>query len=73
MSRTRSRQLLTTGLVGTGLTAVCCFTPLLAIVFAVLGISAWLGWIDVILLPLLAFFVILTLYALFRRGEAPTR
>ena len=56
--------LLTTGIVGAAVTAICCVTPLLVVLFGLLGISAWLGWIDPILLPLLGLFIALTVYAL---------
>jgi mercuric ion transport protein len=56
--------LLTTGIVGAAVTAICCVTPLLVVLFGLLGISAWLGWIDLILLPLLGLFIALTVYAL---------
>ena len=61
------RKLLTTGVVGTVVAAVCCFTPLLVVLFGALGLSALLGWFDLVLLPALGFFLLLTLYALFRR------
>ena len=61
------RRLLTTGIVGIIITALCCFTPVLAVLFSVVGLSALLGWLDVVLLPALAFFIGLTIYALWRR------
>jgi len=33
--------------------AICCFTPFLVIVFGMAGLSAWLGWIDYLLFPML--------------------
>ena len=45
---------------GTGIMAVCCFTPVLVILFSAVGLSAWLGWLDYVLLPALAIFFILT-------------
>lgn len=59
--------LLATGLVGTGVAALCCFTPVLAVTFAAVGLSALVGWLDLVLLPALAFFIGLTGYALWRR------
>lgn len=66
------RSLLTAGVVGTVLAALCCFTPLLVILFGWLGLSAWLGWLDVVLLPLLGVFVCISVFALVRlaRGRA---
>ena len=59
----RDRALLTTGLVGTVVAAVCCFTPVLAIVLGALGLAAWLGWLDYVLFPALAICLGLTAYA----------
>jgi len=61
------RKLLTTGIVGTVIAALCCFTPVLVILLGAVGLSALLGWIDYVLLPALAFFIALTGYALWRR------
>ncbi len=62
------RRILMIGLAGTALTGLCCFTPLLGLVPGVAGLSAVLGWADMILLPLLAAFVALSVHALTRRG-----
>lgn len=56
--------LLKTGIIGTIVAALCCFTPVLMILFGVLGLSAWVGYLDVVLLPALAIFVLITVYAL---------
>lgn len=61
-----TRSLLRTGIIGTVVTAICCFTPVLVIAFGALGLSAWLGWLDVVLFPLLALFVSLTALAIYR-------
>lgn len=52
--------LLKTGIVGTVVTAICCFTPLLVWLLTAVGLAGTLGWIDRVLLPLLALFVLLT-------------
>lgn len=61
------RRLLATGIVGTVIAALCCFTPILAVLFGLVGLSAVLGWLDVVLLPALGFFVGLTMYAVWLR------
>ena len=61
------RRLLTTGIIGTVIAALCCFTPVLAVLVGILGLSAVLGWLDYVLLPALAFFIGLTIYAVWRR------
>ncbi|MWD30081.1 mercury resistance system transport protein MerF [Aquicoccus sp. SCR17] len=40
--------------------ALCCFTPILVILLGT-------GWLDIVLLPALAVFIGITLYALWRR------
>jgi len=37
------------------------------VLLGAVGLSAWLGWLDYVLLPALAFFVALTVYAVWRR------
>jgi mercuric ion transport protein len=65
--------LLKVGIVGTIIAAVCCFTPFLVIVLGAVGLSAWLGWLDIVLLPALAIFLIITGQALWKRSRpAPT-
>jgi len=59
--------LLTTGVIGTIVASLCCFTPILVILFGVVGLSALVGWLDYVLFPALAFFIGLTVYALWRR------
>ena len=62
----KDRSLLGTGIIGTAIAAVCCFTPALVVLLGALGLSAWLGWLDYVLLPALALFAGLTVYALIR-------
>ncbi len=62
-----NRTLLKTGIVGTVVAAVCCTTPILVILLSALGLSAWAGWLDYVLLPALFVFVGVTIYALRRR------
>lgn len=62
-----SRTLLKTGVVGTVIAAVCCATPVLAVLLGALGLSAWAGGIDYVLIPALIAFVGVTIYALWRR------
>jgi mercuric ion transport protein len=66
----RDRTLLRTGVAGTIVTAVCCFTPVLVILLGLIGLSAIVSWLDFVLLPALGAFVAVTAYALVRRREA---
>lgn len=61
------QKLLKTGIAGTIITAICCATPVLAVVLGALGLGAWLGWSDYVLVPVLVVFVGLTAYAVARR------
>lgn len=67
MASPDDRKLLGIGIVGTVVVALCCFTPVLVILLGVVGLSAMLGWIDYVLFPALAFFIALTVYAVWRR------
>ena len=64
------RKLLGVGLVGALVAALCCFTPVLVVLLTAVGLSAVVGWLDVVLLPALAIFVALALYALLRQRRA---
>ncbi len=66
-------KLLSTGIGGSVIAALCCFTPLLVVLFGFVGVSAWLGWIDFVLFPALAIFLAITAYALYRRGQSRSR
>jgi mercuric ion transport protein len=62
--------LLKFGVIGTIVVALCCFTPILVILFGVVGLSALVGVLDYVLLPALAIAVGVTVYALWRRKTA---
>ena len=65
-----NRALLRTGIIGTVIAALCCFTPLLVVLLGVVGLSAWLGRLDYVLFPALAVFIGITIYALVRRAKS---
>ena len=60
------------GIVGTIVTALCCFTPILVIIFSAVGLSAVIGVLDFVLLPALAIFLSITVYALWKRQKPST-
>lgn len=60
-------NLLKTGIIGTIILALCCFTPILVILFVAIGLSAVTGYLDYVLFPALIFFVLLTIYAFSKR------
>ena len=62
-------KLLKTGIIGTVIAALCCFTPVLVVLFGVVGLSAAVGYLDYVLMPALAVFILITIYALIRRAR----
>ena len=62
-----NNRLLRIGIIGTVIAALCCFTPLLVVLLGALGLSALVGYLDVVLLPALGVFILITLYALWKR------
>ena len=66
---TMKNKLLALGVGGTILAILCCFTPLLPVVLTALGLTGLLGVVysDAVLLPILAGFLILTGYAIWRQ------
>ena len=65
----KNNRLFTIGLAGSIIAALCCFTPVLVVLFGAVGLSAAVGLIDYIVLPALAGFVFLTIYALLKRQQ----
>jgi mercuric ion transport protein len=50
------------GIIGSIVTAICCFTPILVILLGLIGLSALTGYLDYVLLPALGVFLILMAY-----------
>ncbi|EKF07934.1 MAG: mercury resistance system transport protein MerF [Thalassospira sp.] len=67
----KNRTLLKTGIIGSAIAAICCFTPALVLLLGAIGLSAWLAWLDYVLLPALVIFLGITAFALFRRSRIP--
>ncbi len=65
--------ILKTGMVGAIIAALCCFTPVLVVLLGTVGLSAWLGWLDYVLLPALAVFVGMIAYGLWRHRASAGR
>ena len=61
-----SRRLVAGGIIGSVIAALCCFTPILVALFGAVGLSAWLGYADYVLIPALVFFLLLTGYGIYR-------
>ena len=64
------KSLLRVGIIGTIIAALCCFTPVLVVLLGAVGLSAALGWLDYVLLPTLAVFIGITIYAFWKRRSA---
>lgn len=65
-------KLLATGVVGTIIAALCCFTPVLVLLFGAVGLSAIVGYLDFVLLPALGIFILITIYAVWRKSKGQT-
>lgn len=63
--------LLKTGMIGVIVSVLCCFTPVLVLIFGAVGLAAWVGHLDYVLMPALLFFVGLIIYAVSRKSKAP--
>ena len=62
-------KLLKIGITGSIIAAICCFTPFLVVFLGALGLSAWFGWLDIVLLSALVIFLAITGYALWKRSK----
>ena len=65
------RKLLRTGLIGSIVAAVGCFTPLLVILVAGAGLSSVVGGLDYVLFPVLFASFGIVAYALYLRAGRP--
>ena len=65
------KKLFRTGCTGTVVAALCCFTPVLAIGLGAIGLSAWLGWIDYVLFPVMFASLGIVAYSLYLRADSP--
>ncbi len=71
MTNTQNEQgnkLLTTGILGALIAAVCCFTPLLVIGLTGAGLSALVGGIDYVVFPIMFASLGVVAYALYQRS-----
>lgn len=66
----KDTRLLRIGIGGSVIAALCCFTPILVVLFSAIGLAAWVGYLDYVLLPALLIFVGVTAYAWRRRRQA---
>ena len=59
--------LLKTGIIGSIIAALCCFTLVLVLLFGAVGLAAWTGYLDFVLMPTLVIYIVITAYAYFRK------
>ena len=65
----KDKLLLRFGIISTTIVAFCCFTTILVILLGAVGLASLTGYLDIVLLPALAFFVVLTIYALYKKNS----
>lgn len=66
-------KLLKIGAIGTVIAAICCFTPLLVWGLGAIGLSSLVAYLDIVLLPLLAIFLMMLLLGLYFRFKNKDR
>ncbi len=69
MKNQPARTLLKVGVIGTIVAAVCCATPILVILFGVVGLGAMTGYLDYVLLPALAIFILIAAYGFWKKSK----
>lgn len=67
-----NKKLLTFGIGGTVLAAICCVTPLLPIMLTAVGLTGLIGLVynDAVLFSAMGIFILITGYALWRQKKA---
>jgi mercuric ion transport protein len=63
------KRLIQTGIIGSIITALCCFTPVLVWIFSAIGLASMIVYLDAVLFPLLGFFILLLIIGLVRRNK----
>jgi len=61
--------LLKTGLIGSIIAALCCLTPVLAVLLGAVGLGWFVGYLDDVLVPVMAIFLGLVGYAVWRNAK----
>ncbi len=65
----RVQKLINIGVVGTLIAALCCFTPILVVLLAAIGLSMLTGYLDYVLYPILGIFILITVYAVWKKSK----
>jgi mercuric ion transport protein len=61
--------LIKTGAIGAAVAAICCATPVSVIALGAVGLSALTGYLDIVLLPILALCIGVLGYGLYKRRQ----
>ena len=67
--KSSNKTLLSIGITGSIVAALCCFTPILVVLLGAVGLSALVGSLDYVLLPALVVFVGIIFVALLRKTK----
>ena len=65
----KTSALIKTGATGVIISVLCCFTPVLTLFLGAVGLIAWVGYLDYVLMPALLFFAGLIIYATTRDSK----
>src|SRR5262245_42248062 len=61
--------LLKTGLIGSIIAALCCLTPILAVLLGAVGLGWFVGYLDYVLVPVMIIFLGLVGYVVWRNAK----
>jgi mercuric ion transport protein len=64
------RSLIATGGIAAVLAAICCATPILAIILGGIGLTAWIAKADYAVMPVLVLGIALAGFGLYRRQSS---
>jgi mercuric ion transport protein len=66
----QNTKLIGMGAAGAALAMLCCATPVLAVLLAALGLTAFVAKLDYVLVPVLVASIALVIFALVRRRRS---
>ena len=66
----QNRNKFVASVISTMLVAVCCFTPLLVVILGAIGLSAFIPYLDFVLLPAFAILLIVTIVSFIKWRKA---
>ncbi len=69
MNKESDNKLIKVGIIGTIVAALCCATPILVILLGAIGLGAITGYLDYVLLPALAIFLLITGYGFWKKRK----